>query len=66
MASTELHYGSFIPEEVVTAWVQVINDYELNYRPELVREIFCLTDRLDHRLILMRSHTSKRHLVEQV
>ena len=36
MASTDLHYGSFIPQEVVTAWVQTINDYELNYRPELI------------------------------
>jgi hypothetical protein len=36
MADTTLHYGSFIPEEVVTTWVQTINDYELNYRPELI------------------------------
>lgn len=36
MASTDLHYGSYITEEVVTAWVQTIDDYELNYRPELI------------------------------
>jgi len=36
MADTGLNYGSFIPTEVVTAWVQTINDYELNYRPELI------------------------------
>jgi len=36
MADTGLHYGSFIPEEVVTAWITTINDYELNYRPELI------------------------------
>lgn len=36
MADTNLNYGSFIPEEVVTAWVQEINQYELQYRPEMV------------------------------
>ena len=36
MASTDIHYGSFIPQEVITTWVQTINDYELNYRPELI------------------------------
>lgn len=36
MANADMHYGSFIPEEVVTSWIQVINDYELNYRKELV------------------------------
>lgn len=36
MAGTNLNYGSFIPEEVVTSWITVINDYELNYRPELI------------------------------
>lgn len=36
MASTDMHYGSFIPQEVITTWVQTINDYELNYRPELI------------------------------
>ena len=36
MADTNLTYGSFIPDEVVTAWVREINQYELNYRPEMV------------------------------
>ena len=36
MADTNLNYGSFIPEEVVTTWIQEINQYELNYRPEMV------------------------------
>ena len=36
MADTNLNYGSFIPEEVVTSWVAEINQYELQYRPEMV------------------------------
>lgn len=36
MSNTNLNYGSYIPEEVVTSWVQEINAYELNYRPEMV------------------------------
>jgi hypothetical protein len=33
--NNDLHFGSYIPEEMTIAWVQAINDYELNYRPEL-------------------------------
>lgn len=36
MADTNLNYGSFIPEEVVTSWIAEINQYELQYRPEMV------------------------------
>jgi hypothetical protein len=36
MADYNMHYGSYIPEDVTTAWVMAINNYELNYRPELI------------------------------
>ena len=35
MADNNLHYGSYITEEMTIAWVQAINDWELNYRNEL-------------------------------
>jgi hypothetical protein len=35
MADTGMHYGSFIPDEVVTGWVNTIDNYEKNYYTKL-------------------------------
>lgn len=41
MTDTGMHYGSFIPEEFVTTWVNDINEYELLYKQEMfARNIF--------------------------